>query len=79
LSISTAERSQLFERGGHFFMVVAAIFVGLAGALGAVLFRLLIRLVQGFAFEGMDGVLAVFEEGLAAETHDPLEVARTLA
>ena len=79
MSISTAERSQLFERGGHFFMVVAAVFVGLAGALGAVLFRLLIRLVQGFAFEGMDGVLAVFEEGLAAETHDPLEVARTLA
>ncbi len=60
-------------------MVGAAIFVGLAGALGAVLFRLLIRLVQGFAFEGTEGVLSVFEEGIAAETHDPLEAARTLA
>lgn len=60
-------------------MVGAAVFVGLAGALGAVLFRLMIRLVQGFAFEGADGLLAVFEEGFAAETNDPLEVAHGLA
>lgn len=60
-------------------MVGCAVFVGLAGALGAVLFRLLIRLVQGFAFEGTHGVAAVFEEGIAAETHDPLEVARSLS
>lgn len=59
-------------------MVGCAVFVGLAGALGAVLFRLLIRLVQGLAFEGTDGVVAVFEEGIAAETRDPLEVARTM-
>lgn len=60
-------------------MLGAAVFVGLAGALGAVLFRLLIRLVQGFAFDGSEGLAAVFEEGIAAETHDPLEAARALA
>jgi CIC family chloride channel protein len=60
-------------------MVVAAVFVGLAGALGAVLFRLLIRLVQGFAFEGTDGLLAVIDEGIAAETVDPLAAAQNLA
>jgi CIC family chloride channel protein len=75
----SVDRSQILERGGHLFMVVAAVFVGLAGALGAVLFRLLIRVVQGFAFEGTDGLAAVFEEGIAAETRDPLEVARSMA
>ena len=60
-------------------MVVCAIFVGLAGAIGAVLFRLMIRVIQGFAFEGLDGVAAVFEEGMAAETRDPLEVAQQMA
>ncbi|MFK7895509.1 MAG: chloride channel protein [Myxococcota bacterium] len=78
-STMSERRNELFERGGHLFMVVAAVFVGLAGAIGAVLFRLLIRLIQGFAFEGTEGVAAVFEEGLAAETHDPLDVARELA
>ena len=71
--------SQLLERGGHLFMVGAAVFVGLAGALGAVLFRLLIRAIQGFAFEGTEGVAMVFEEGIAAETRDPLEAAEQLA
>jgi chloride channel protein, CIC family len=60
-------------------MVVAAVFVGLAGALGAVLFRALIRAVQGFAFDGTEGLAAVFEEGIAAETRDPLDAARSLA
>jgi CIC family chloride channel protein len=71
--------SRLLERGGHLFMVGAAIVVGLAGALGAVLFRLLIRTVQAFAFEGADGVAMLAEEGLAAEASDPLEAARQLA
>ncbi|MAG32465.1 MAG: chloride channel protein [Deltaproteobacteria bacterium] len=79
LTPTSADSSQLLDRGGHLFMVGAAVFVGLAGALGAVLFRLMIRLVQGFAFEGADGLLAVFEEGFAAETNDPLEVAHGLA
>ncbi len=73
------ENSQLLDRGGHLFMVGAAVFVGLAGALGAVLFRLLIRMVQGVAFEGSEGFFAVFEEGIAAETNDPLDAARALS
>lgn len=60
-------------------MVGCAVFVGLAGALGAVLFRLMIRLIQGLFFEGTAGVAAVFEEGIAAETRDPLDVAQQLA
>ena len=36
----------LFRRGGHLYMVGAAIFVGLVGAMGAVAFRLMIRGVQ---------------------------------
>ena len=79
MSQAPADTSQLLERGGHLYMVVCAIFVGLAGAIGAVLFRLMIRVIQGFAFEGLDGVVAVFEEGMAAETRDPLEVARQMA
>lgn len=79
MSQAPADTSQLLERGGHLYMVVCAIFVGLAGAIGAVLFRLMIRVIQGFAFEGLDGVAAVFEEGMAAETRDPLEVAQQMA
>lgn len=60
-------------------MVGAAIAVGLAGAIGAVFFRLLIRGVQAIAFEGPDGIAALIEEGIAAETRDPLEVARSIA
>ena len=54
-------------------MVGAAIFTGLAGAVGAVLFRLLIRSVQGLAFGGAEGFEAMLEEGLLAEASDPLE------
>ncbi len=78
--ISTAgDRSKLLERGGHLFMVGMAVFVGLAGALGAVLFRLLIRIVQAVAFEGGDGVSTLIEEGLTAEASDPLTVVAELA
>ncbi|MEE8165571.1 MAG: hypothetical protein V3T64_08380, partial [Myxococcota bacterium] len=78
--ISTAgDRSKLLERGGHLFMVGTAVFVGLAGALGAVLFRLLIRTIQAVAFEGSDGVSSLIEEGLAAEASDPLTVVGELA
>ena len=45
-------------------MVGAAVFAGLAGAVGAVISRLLIRLVQGFAFEGTDGLGAVLHDGV---------------
>ena len=73
------DRSQLLDRGGHLFMVVAAVFVGLAGALGAVLFRLLIRTVQAVAFEGSEGISNLVEEGIAAEASDPLAAANELA
>jgi CIC family chloride channel protein len=79
LTLTSTDTSRLLERGGHLFMVGAAIVVGLAGALGAVLFRFLIRGVQAFAFEGSDAVGMLIDEGFAAETHDPLEAARHLA
>ncbi|MCR9094368.1 MAG: chloride channel protein [bacterium] len=79
MSSSSTEARSLLERGGHLYMVGCAVFVGLAGALGAVLFRLMIRLIQGLFFEGTAGVAAVFEEGIAAETRDPLDVAQQLA
>jgi CIC family chloride channel protein len=76
---SQAERTEIFERGGHLFMVAAAIFTGLAGAVGAVLFRLLIRGVQAVAYGGADGVSELIEEGLLAEPEDPLHAVRHLA
>jgi len=59
-------------------MVLVAVGCGLAGAIGAVAFRLLIRTVQALLFEGSDGFAAMLEEGLAAEAQDPLSVARAL-
>ncbi len=64
----------LFSRGGHLFMVAAATFVGLAGAIGAVAFRLLIRTVQASFFGGSEGVAEMLEEGLLAEASDPLHM-----
>ncbi len=59
-------------------MVVAAVGVGLLGAFGAVLFRLLIRSVQAVAFEGPAGLIEVAEAGLFVEPEDPLETVRGL-
>ncbi len=59
-------------------MVLVAVACGLTGALGAVLFRFLIRFVQALFFEGADGLPALLEEGIAAEAQDPLAVAREL-
>ncbi len=59
-------------------MIGVAVACGVAGAVGAVVFRLLIRGFQGFFFEGVEGVAAVAEEGIFAEPTDPLEVARSL-
>ncbi|MGI9432574.1 MAG: chloride channel protein [Myxococcota bacterium] len=67
-----------WRRGGHVFMVLVAVACGAAGAFGAALFRFLIRFFQGLFFEGAEGVTAVFEEGVLAEPHDPLEIARAL-
>jgi len=74
-----ADRSLLFQRGGHLFMVVAAIFTGLAGALGAVAFRLMIRSVQAGAWGGIEGLQEMVHTGLLAEPEDPIEAAQNLA
>ncbi len=60
-------------------MVTVAVACGLAGALGAVVFRFLIRFMQAAFFEGTEGIADLFEEGLLAETSDPLAVAQSLA
>jgi hypothetical protein len=59
-------------------MVLVAVACGLTGALGAVLFRFLIRFVQALFFEGAEGLTALFEEGVLAEAQDPLAVASAL-
>ena len=76
---SENDRSQIFQRGGHLFMVVAAIFTGLAGALGAVVFRLMIRAVQATAWGGIEGFDSMLSDGLLAEPEDPLHAAQSLA
>ena len=63
---------------GQLFMVLIATGCGLAGALGAVTFRFMIRFVQAGAFEGVDGLREMFAEGFLAEAHDPLAIARQL-
>jgi CIC family chloride channel protein len=60
-------------------MVLVAISCGLAGAFGAIVFRLMIRLFQGLFFGGLEGVSAVFRKGLLVEAGDPLAVAQTLS
>ncbi|MBW1684634.1 MAG: chloride channel protein [Deltaproteobacteria bacterium] len=60
-------------------MVTVAVACGLAGALGAIVFRFLIRFMQAAFFEGTEGIADLFEEGLLAETSDPLAVAQSLA
>lgn len=49
------------------------------GAIGAVLFRLMIRFVSALAFEGADGVATLAEEGVLAEASDPLHVTQRIA
>ena len=59
-------------------MVLVAMACGLAGALGAIVFRLMIRFVQGAFFQGAEGISALEDEGLLAEAGDPLRVAQDL-
>ncbi len=60
-------------------MVLVAIACGLAGASGAILFRLMIRFCQAAFFGGPDGIVDVVHEGLLADAGDPLELASSLA
>ena len=57
-------------------MVAVAIACGLAGAFGAIVFRLMIRTVTAVSWGG--GVDQVVEEGLLAEASDPLPLAQSL-
>ena len=59
--------------------MLVAVFLGFAGASGAIVFRILIRLFQGAFFGGVEGVTEVFEVGLLADPHDPVERAQSLA
>lgn len=65
-------------REAPFFMTLVAVACGVAGALGATLFRLLIRLAQGLFFGGPEGVAEVLAGGLLAEPQDPLAAAQVL-
>ncbi|MCH8889877.1 MAG: hypothetical protein IH827_02170, partial [Myxococcales bacterium] len=60
-------------------MVLVAMACGLAGASGAIVFRLMIRFCQAAFFGGPDGVVDVVQEGLLAEAGDPLQIASSLA
>jgi CIC family chloride channel protein len=60
-------------------MVLVAVGVGLGGAIGAVVFRFLIRFVQAAAFGGIAGIEELFAEGILAEPRDVLAVANELA
>jgi CIC family chloride channel protein len=66
------------RRDGHLFMVAVAVACGLAGAFGAVVFRLMIRLVTALFFGGSEGLSVLLDEGVLAEARDPLENARHL-
>lgn len=66
------------SRDNHLYLVALAIGVGLVGAIGAVLFRLMIRTVTALAFEGTDGLGKLVDEGLFAEATDPLHAAEQI-
>jgi len=59
-------------------MVLVAVGVGLGGAIGAVVFRFMIRFVQAAAYGGFDGIEELFAEGFLAEPEDLLAVASAL-
>ena len=63
----------------YLFTVLVAVLLGFAGAAGAIVFRILIRLFQGAFFGAVEGVAEVFEAGLLADPHDPVERAHSLA
>ncbi len=59
-------------------MVVVAVAIGLVGAAGAVVFRLLIRFFQAAFFGGPEGVSAMIDAGFLADPQDPLGLALSL-
>ena len=59
-------------------MVVAAAACGVAGAIGAVVFRILIQAFQALFFEGPRAAVAVLGAPSLGDPVDPVEVARAL-
>jgi CIC family chloride channel protein len=59
-------------------MVLVAVGCGLAGASGAVVFRLMIRFAQAAFFGGTAGIAESIDQGWIAEAGDPLQIASTL-
>jgi CIC family chloride channel protein len=59
-------------------MVLVAVACGLAGATGAIAFRLMIRFSQAVFFGGTDGLVELVEEGWLAEASDPLQIVASL-
>jgi CIC family chloride channel protein len=59
-------------------MVMVAVCCGLAGASGAIVFRLMIRFAQAVFWGGTEGVAQLVTEGWLAETSDPLQIASSL-
>jgi CIC family chloride channel protein len=72
-SIPSGVRGTLSRR--HLFMVAIAIGCGVAGALGAVVFRWLIELSQALFFGGAAGIASFFA-GTAPRADDLVEIAR---
>jgi CIC family chloride channel protein len=81
--VTTAQGWSRARSDGYLFMVLVAVGLGLAGAAGAgaagaIVFRILIRFLQGAFFGGFEGIAEVIEGGLFADPVDPLKAAREL-
>jgi CIC family chloride channel protein len=64
--------------GGHLFILLVAIACGLAGAVGAALFRWLIGLFEAFFFGGVDGFVHALGAGIPLEAGEQRDAARGL-
>ncbi|HEY5659042.1 MAG TPA: chloride channel protein [Myxococcota bacterium] len=60
-------------------MVLIAVGCGLAGAIGAVVFRALISIAQALFFEGSGGLASLIANGVLEYTPDPLATSQHLA
>jgi CIC family chloride channel protein len=63
---------------GHLFMVLVAVVCGVAGAFGAIAFRLLIHVFQDAFFGGFEALSGLLEGGSFLTGDDPLATAVTL-
>jgi CIC family chloride channel protein len=72
------DRAKARPLGGHGLMVVAAAACGVAGAAGAVLFRMLIRVFQALYFEGPAAAARAIASPSPGEPLDPIAAAAAL-